>query len=69
MIESKPKKRGRPRKHPSNAEKQRAYRTRKQELERKALIRKILGRRAGVEGDSLMTLSIRQLKRWKRAVS
>lgn len=63
-----PKKRGRPRKHSSNAVKQDAYRKRKQEPERKALVAKILEtlprrHRDGAESE-FAKMSIRKLKFW-----
>jgi hypothetical protein len=62
MTESNPK-RGRPRKHASNAAKQTAYRKRKQDPERKALVAKILKRMRVRHGeDQLAGLSIRKLK-------
>ncbi len=68
MTETSPKKRGRPRKHSNNAAKQAAYRKRNQDPQRILLIKEILGgRRSRIEGEALMRLSIRQLKRWRRA--
>jgi hypothetical protein len=63
MTESSERKRGRPRKHGSNAAKQAAYRRRKQESERQALVAKILKRmRSRYGADQLAGLSIRKLK-------
>jgi len=66
MTESSPTKRGRPRKHSGNAEKQAVYRRRKQEPERKNLIAEILKRMARIlragAGYQLAGLSIRKLK-------
>jgi hypothetical protein len=59
------KKRGRPRKHPSNAVRQAQYRKRKQEPERLALMKKILKRIKGNESE-LAGLSIRQLRYYAR---
>jgi hypothetical protein len=60
VMPEKPK-RGRPRKHPSNAVRQAQYRKRKQEPERQALVAEILKQIRGREHE-LTGLTIRELK-------
>jgi hypothetical protein len=66
--------RGRPRKYPNNAQKQAAYRRRKQENERMELIERVLWR-TPLRGKSfpevereLQTLTIRKLKKRLRNI-
>jgi hypothetical protein len=66
VSEPRSSKRGRPRKHPSDATKQAAYNRRKQEPERRALIEKIKRRVRGAQDDQLVGLTMRKLKwLWK----